>query len=89
MKDQFEDEAEKMAKNFVDTVHKEHEATGGFDTQDQVETILLSTIPLAELLRDKARLDWLEARGHHPEFLMNLSQDARNVIDAAIKEETK
>lgn len=57
MKDQFDDEAEKMAKNFVDTVHKEHEAIGGFDTQDSVETILLSTIPLAELLRDKARLD--------------------------------
>lgn len=40
---------------------------------------------IAELRKDKERLDWLESAYHRAEFLMNLSQDARSVIDSAMK----
>lgn len=39
------------------------------------------------LLVDKERLDWLEITNHRPEWLMNLSQDARQVIDSTMKKD--
>lgn len=39
-----------------------------------------------EAMKDKERLDWMEATYHRPEFLMSLSQDVRDAIDAAMPE---
>ena len=104
----FDDEAEMMAIEFAKVAHKalkSHEAQMKKVNGDKVDYLfwdncefplresILSTIPLAELLRDKARLDWI--RGKLVSEVVSILEEnndgktLRQAIDAAIKEEKK
>ena len=88
MKDQFDDEAEKMIKASLSDVWNDCDCAACQETNDRKVETFKQAIPLAELLRDKARLDAAERT---PQLITNdtfkSGKTLRQQCDAAIKEE--
>lgn len=79
------EQADKLALEAVVTLDKAAETVGGFETQEQVAEIISTALHLEDLLKDKARLDYLETNYHRVEWLISLNQNARKEIDKSMK----
>lgn len=93
MKDKFDDEAEKMAMLCAIGFHDDGSGCSHvtMTTLTTMRKHILSTIPLAELLRDKAIIDWLNTEYNYEKIheIQPEVYDLRQAALSAITEEKK
>lgn len=90
--DQYDKQAEEMAEKLATALNDKNGFSfelGNCDKPISIEDaracakVIMSIIPLASLLRDKARLDWLEK---YHQACLSYQLFPREAIDAAMKE---